>query len=226
MEPSGNKSPWDILGLSPTNDKDAIHRAYLAAVRRHHPDQYQNDPERYQRQQESMKEINQAYQSIRNGQAPLMTPPPARPTPPTWSPPSRESPPPMRCSLHGEPILRHCTRCNEVLCTRCIGFYTALCAKHYRRYGLRRHRSRVAREWLPLIGGITLLKGLLIPLSIVFWAILGYLAIIGVGWLRKKRWFGCLALLFFPYSFVLAGLYSLYEGLSQWNKFAEESKRL
>ena len=60
----------------------------------------------------------------------------------------------------------------------------------------------------------------------MLWGLLGYLAFVGVGWLRRKHWLGCLALLFFPYSLVLAGLYSLYEGLSQWNKFALESKRL
>ncbi len=222
MEPSGNQSPWDVLGVSPTHDKDAIRRAYLAAVRRNHPDQYQSDPEKFRRQEESMKEINQAYQRILSGQVPVTPPPPARPAPP----PPRPSPPPMRCAQHGEPILRRCTRCNAVLCTRCIGFYTALCAKHYRRFGLQRHRSRAAREWLPLIGGITLLKGLAVPSSILLWGVVAYLAVIGVGWLRRKGWFGCLALLFFPYSLVLAGLYSLYEGLSQWNKFAVESKRL
>lgn len=227
MESSGEKSPWAILGLAPTHDPEAIRQAYLASVRLNHPDQYQNDPEKFRRQEESMKEINWAYQRILSGQATVPTPQPARPAPSSWAPPPpRQTSPPLHCDLHGDPVLRRCTRCNTALCGRCIGFYTALCAKHYRRYGLRRHRSRVAREWLPLIGGITLLKGLDISLSIVFWGVLGYLAIIGIGWLRRKRWFGCLALLFLPYSLVLAGLYSLYEGLSLWNKFASESKHL
>ncbi|MHB1611342.1 MAG: hypothetical protein ACYCT0_06600, partial [Sulfobacillus sp.] len=62
--------------------------------------------------------------------------------------------------------------------------------------------------------------------AVLLWSVLGYLALLGIGWLRRKRWMGCLALLFFPYSLILAGLYSLYEGLSQWNKFAIESKHL
>lgn len=227
MEPSPQKSPWDILGIAPTNNQDAIRQAYLEAVRQNHPDLYHSDPEQARRQEEAMKAINLAYQSIRTGVVRVATPPPPRPAPPSWAPPPRpSSPPPMRCRLHGETVLRRCTRCQEDLCSRCIGFYTALCAKHYRRYGLHRHRVRVAREWLPLIGGITLVKELGVPASIMLWGVLGYLALVGVGWLRRKRWLGCLALLFFPYSLVLAGLYSLYEGLSQWNKFALESKRL
>ncbi len=220
------KNPWDVLGVAPTHDKEAIRQAYLKAVRLHHPDQYQRDPEQLGRHEEAMKEINRAYQVILSGQASHTAPAPHSAPAPPPPPPRPHAPPPTLCNRHRQPVLRVCQRCQEPLCTQCIGFYTFLCAKHYRRSVLKGYRNRVVREWLPLVAGIALLRAIGLSSAVLLWSVLGYLALLGIGWLRRKRWMGCLALLFFPYSLILAGLYSLYEGLSQWNKFAIESKHL
>ncbi|PSR35026.1 MAG: J domain-containing protein [Sulfobacillus benefaciens] len=226
-----DKNPWEVLGIAPTYDKEAIRQAYLSAVRRHHPDQFQRDAAQFHQHEEAMKDINRAYQLILAGKAPEphneTTPPPTGTPGQTYkAPPRNDAPPPIFCPRHHQTAWRRCQVCQTPLCTECIGFYTSLCAKHYRKSALKRYRNRVVREWVPLIIGVAVLREVGLGSAVLLWGVLGYLALLGLGWLRRKRWMGCLALLFFPYSLVLAGLYSLYEGLSQWNKFAMESKHL
>lgn len=210
------KNPWTLLGLRPTSDEEAIRNAYLKKVRQHHPDLYHRDAPSHQAHEEQMKWINWAYTQVMTnlssstiGDITPWTPPPKAPPTPTG--------PPLSCAVHHQPIIRYCVRCREPLCSTCLGFTLSLCPFHFRKFILARFRRRVLWEWGGLAAMVIIGKLMFWPLSTLLWSILGYLAGLGILELRRLRYFGCITWLFIPYSLVLAGLYSLYEGLSRWN---------
>lgn len=203
--------PWVVLGINPTTDREAIRTAYLTQVRKNHPDQFRGDPTRYQAQEERMKDINRAYQmALTQNLSDRIQPTSASRTPP----PNPSNAP--RCPIHHVIGLRTCEKCDLPLCRTCLGFMESLCLRHMVQKRVRHARRRAIGQWLPLILGVSGLKSLEVPSSTIFWSIIAYLAIIGLMYLRRRRWLGCLAFLFLPYSFVLAGLYSLFDSLSQW----------
>lgn len=212
--------PWRILQIPPTRDMDKVRQAYLKQARLHHPDQYRKDPIRYRQQEDRMKEINLAYQTIQAGRAPFprANEPPSK----TAARRTQQTAYPPACTRHRRPIVRFCIQCQSPLCPLCVGFSDFLCDAHWQKSHLKKHRGRALREWLPLIGGIVWLKSIGLSPGLVLWTVLGYLAFLGFFQLKRARWFGCLAVLLLPYSLVLAGLYSLYESLAGWNKTATD----
>lgn len=59
------KSPYEILGVSPTASKDEIAKAYRKLAKKYHPDLNPNDAEAAKK----MSEINAAYEDIKSGNA-------------------------------------------------------------------------------------------------------------------------------------------------------------
>ncbi|MBE6714578.1 MAG: molecular chaperone DnaJ [Ruminococcaceae bacterium] len=62
------KDPYKVLGVSRDADEDEIKKAYRELARKYHPDNYQ-DPNLAELAAEKMKEINEAYDAIRDGKA-------------------------------------------------------------------------------------------------------------------------------------------------------------
>ncbi|MDA8192797.1 MAG: J domain-containing protein [Thermaerobacter sp.] len=216
---ASSRDPWQVLGLQPTTDPDAVRDAYLSQVRIHHPDQFRRDPARYAQQEEQMKAINQAHQEILSGTAQPRQDASVPPSPPRGTP--QETPWP-NCPVHGARSLRACSQCEKPLCQTCPGFGLGLCARHLRQFVVRPYRLRALSQWVPLLAGLGLLRSLGLSTVVMFWALLAYLTAVGFWYLWRHRWLGCLALLFVPYSLVLAGLYSLYTSLSQWRDAAAD----
>jgi len=204
--------PWETLGLTPTSNRERIREAYLTQVRQHHPDQFRSDPVRYQKQEEQMKRINEAYQwALKN--PPITTPSTSQSSANPKAPPE----PPLMCPLHRYQAIRRCKRCRVPICLACVGVRESLCNLHYQKMLVRHARTRVLREWGPLIALIVIFRGIGLPDLETSVSALLYLAVIGFRFLLHHRWFGCLALLLLPYSLVLAGAWSLVESLRQWN---------
>jgi curved DNA-binding protein CbpA len=60
---------YRTLGLSPGASRDAIRNAYRDLVKVWHPDRFPNDPRLQEKAQETLKEINLAYETLRSGRA-------------------------------------------------------------------------------------------------------------------------------------------------------------
>lgn len=215
------RDAWEVLGIPPTADADRIREAYLAQVRRHHPDQFRMDPVRYRQQEERMKTINEAYQWA------LHNPPQAK------SPgrghagqsPTAGTEPPIICPEHQYQAVRRCKGCQQPICLGCLGVRQSLCNRDYRRLKTRQMRGRAFKEWVPLIAIIGGMRAFGLPGLDVALASLIYIAWLGFRFLRTRHWFGCLALLLLPYSLILAGIWSLIDSLRDWNRpFQETSK--
>lgn len=63
MKPSA-PDPWAVLGLAEGASREQIKRAYLALVKRWHPDQFAHDPEQQQLAGEKLRAINVAYEAL------------------------------------------------------------------------------------------------------------------------------------------------------------------
>ncbi len=213
----GENDPWAVLGIQPTLDEAKIRHAYLRKARENHPDLFREDEARSRLQEERMKTINWAYAQITAGRAawtPAVKEPPGHHTPP----PPRPAPPIPTCPRHRQSASRTCRECGAPVCSRCGGYTLSLCGEHLRIQRIRKARRRALGEWAALASVLGAGKVLAWPVPTLLWAILGYLAVLGVMELRRLHYFGCMAWLFVPYSLVLAGVYSLYEGLSLWNR--------
>jgi molecular chaperone DnaJ len=57
-------SPWEVLGIQPTNNKDEIKKAYRAKMKEVHPDLHPEDKEATQKTQR----LNMTLQQILNPQ--------------------------------------------------------------------------------------------------------------------------------------------------------------
>ena len=58
------RDPYEVLGVSPGASDEEIKRAYRELARKYHPDYYQNNP-LMDLAEEKMKEINEAYDTIK-----------------------------------------------------------------------------------------------------------------------------------------------------------------
>ena len=56
-------NPYQVLGVSPSADKEEIRAAYMALVKKYHPDRYQDSALKAQAE-EKMKQINAAYDML------------------------------------------------------------------------------------------------------------------------------------------------------------------
>ena len=57
------RDPYSVLGVSPNASDEEVKKAYRELARKHHPDNYQNNP-LADLAEEKMKEINEAYETI------------------------------------------------------------------------------------------------------------------------------------------------------------------
>lgn len=63
-----DKDPYKVLGVSPNASDDEIKKAYRELAKKYHPDNYPN-PDMKELASEKMKEINEAYNAIKDGKA-------------------------------------------------------------------------------------------------------------------------------------------------------------
>lgn len=202
---------WTILGIAPTRDQGRIREAYLTQVRRHHPDQYRANPIVYQQKEEYMKEINAAYDwALRHPPVEASRQQTARPTP--------EPDEPVVCPVHKATALGRCKRCQQPICLACLGVRQSLCNKHYTQLKENQARRRALTKWGPLAGLIILFGALGLPGRPTLVAVALYVAYLGFRLLLDKHWWGCLTILLFPYSLLLAGIWSLIESLHDSSK--------
>jgi molecular chaperone DnaJ len=57
------RNPYEVLGISEGASEEEIKRAYREAVRKYHPDQYQNNP-LSDLAEEKLREVNEAYEYL------------------------------------------------------------------------------------------------------------------------------------------------------------------
>lgn len=96
--------PWyEVLGVSPLASDDEIRAAYLRLVRAWHPDRFGHDPVAAVAGEERLKEINTAYELVRDAprdaRADLFDS--AAPARAAWTPMPAEHSPALRFSPHG-----------------------------------------------------------------------------------------------------------------------------
>lgn len=204
-----SRDPWEVLAIAPTADPARIREAYLVQVRLHHPDQFRLDPQRYHRQEEYMKTINEAYRWALEHPAQLLGP--------DNKGPRSAAAKSAECPVHLRAAIRQCKRCHDPICLACTGFRQSLCDRHYQMARYRQARRRALKEWGPLILIVMGLRLLAVPSLYTAIAVLIYIAWLGLVFLLDRKWFGCLAFLLLPYSLVLAGVWSLFESLREWN---------
>lgn len=60
------KNPYEVLGVKPGASPDEIKKAYHQMVKKYHPDNYKDHPLE-SLAQEKMQEVNEAYDSLTNG---------------------------------------------------------------------------------------------------------------------------------------------------------------
>lgn len=58
--------PYNVLGVPSTSSDEEIRRAYRELAKIYHPDNFATDPEQRKAAEEKMKEINDAFQQIRD----------------------------------------------------------------------------------------------------------------------------------------------------------------
>ena len=63
LETLAGASPYEVLGVSSDADDVSIKSAYIALVKKHHPDK--SDPFMYKYNQEVLKIVNTSYQTIK-----------------------------------------------------------------------------------------------------------------------------------------------------------------
>lgn len=63
MNPSA-PDPWEVLGLAKGASPDHLKRAYLALVKRWHPDRFAHDPAEQKLAEEKLRAINVAYETL------------------------------------------------------------------------------------------------------------------------------------------------------------------
>lgn len=221
-------SPWEILGIPATNDREAIRRAYIRQARRHHPDHYGMNPAQYRVQEERMREINLAYQSALAEIGAWPDPAPAADEPPS------ASASPERCVEHGQPGAGYCRSCRAPLCGMCVGRALNLCNRHLADQFYTHCARRAGREWLPFLALVLGAKLAAIGPGWSLAVLLTY--VFGLGLIRVGRlgWRGLLYLWIFPFGAIAGGLYSLYECLDYlhraprdealWKRYVQHSR--
>lgn len=122
------------------------------------------------------------------------------------------------CAAHYRAASALCRRCDKPICPLCPGFSRSLCVPHYQQMVVRQSRQRVLKEWGLLIAIIMGLRAVGLSGVLAAGVVGAYLAWLGLRFLVRRRWFGCLALLLLPYSLILAGVWSLFDSLKGWNE--------
>lgn len=203
--------PYQVLGVSPVASQDEIRRAYRELVRRHHPDLHARTPKSFAEAEERMKQINAAYRQVLSGQAAHPAEPePAPPPPPPRGQPPRPRPP--ICPRHLADMVYRCARCGRLACVRCLEGQGCRQCRDRRPASFPVTIPEAVWLWMPVLLGAAAVRAWNLPAAAVGWSAIGYLALLGLGMLRRWRW-GCLLWLAFPYSVVLAGLWRLLKSL-------------
>ncbi len=219
MADDGPQSPWHVLGIPPTQDRERIRSAYLAQARLHHPDHYGLDPEQFHRQEDRMRMINLAYRAALEQQG---LPGPNAPSAEARrrSSPSAESE--SLCVEHGLSGRGRCHRCQRSICPNCSGFSATLCNRHLAE-AFRRHVTwRLVGDWLPLLAWVISCRMLLVPLG---WALIGltvYAFMLGVIRMRRIGWTSLLHFWVFPFGLIVSGMYALYEDMDHLNRASRD----
>lgn len=204
--------PYRILNISHNASKDDVRQAYRRLARQYHPDLHAKDPVAQQTAEEQMKTLNWAYQEILSGRDAETVSPDSPPPPP--QPEDTGERPPV-CPLHAADMVYRCPHCGQLACPRCLlGNGCRLC--QIPSSGPQSFWGRIPSGiwlWGPIILGVLIARQLDLPPATIGWGALLYLAILGIGVLRRLRTWGCLLWLVFPYSLILAGFWRLFDSL-------------
>ena len=206
MSASRPDSPWDVLGIAPTTDRQRIRHAYLIQVRLNHPDRFGMDPARFRAQEDRMRTINLAYQ-----QALREAEPPATPK-------TEKNSTPWQCLEHGQVAQQRCQRCGTGICALCVGRHVGLCNRHLAETVFVQCRRRAVREWIPFLSIVLVETLLRLPTALSLALVATYMFGLGLFRIRFSGWRGLLYLWIFPFGLIASGFYSLYESLDQLNR--------
>lgn len=122
-------NPYEVLGVAPGAEQEAITGAYRALARKYHPDCNPSGAER-------MKAINAAYELLSdpgrraayNRQRPAESRGGSRTSTPPPPPPRPEPPPAPICMWHSMPVRGECRWCSTPLCESCRGAKRGSCS--------------------------------------------------------------------------------------------------
>lgn len=198
--------PYQVLDLAPPVTRAEVRAAYHRLARRWHPDFYAAPGQEQDRlrAETAMKQVNAAYRTLMS-QGIAQGASPARP--PAAAPPSRAT----VCPRHAADRVHRCPACGAPACAACTGAGTCpACPTPVR--PPRPH----AQEWgwlVGLAGGVGAMHQLHWSPPASLGALAFYLAVMGVGVLRRASGWGRLLWLLIPYSLVALGLMRLAQPL-------------
>lgn len=208
--PSSPPNPFAILGLPPGAPAVEVRARYRELARLYHPDLHAQNRVAELDAEERMKQLNWAYQAcmeeaVDNRGA-------------TGSPQS-PSPEVERlgfCTVHAADIVDRCPSCGRPACPRCrtrTGCRQCTAQRPPAQPPWRRGVPDAVWLWAPVILGTLAFRMLEVPFGVLGWGAIVYLAILGIGVIRRLKAWGWLLWLVFPYSLVLAGVWRLFRSL-------------
>lgn len=209
--PSSPSHPFDILGLPPGATAAEIRTRYRELARLYHPDLHAQNHVAEQDAEERMKQLNGAYQAAME-EALASSPPNAAKSP------AAEVERLGFCTLHTADIVDRCRSCGRPACPQCrtrtgcrqcVGYSPPHRSPERGRWSL----PEAVWLWAPVALGTLAFRMMEVPYGVLGWGAIIYLAVLGIGVIRRLKAWGWLLWLVFPYSLVLAGVWRLFRSL-------------